>query len=133
MVRIYENFRLCKTLTPSQKCVRLQVYWKGRVEQRFHKHVAVNRLAEKRIAEMLTTLVLRYEEAAGDRIVDAYLTRRGRAAKAAHPYWIHVTYPEPGVIRRYCGGNTLAWVDWVCRPEVFRRDSDRAESDESAL
>ena len=57
------------------------MYVKGRFEQQFHKHVAAHDLAEKRIAEMLTTLVLRYEEAAEERIVNAYLTRRERAAK----------------------------------------------------
>ena len=94
--RIYENFQLCKTLTPSEKCVRLQVYSEGRVEQRFHRHVPTHRLADKRVAAMLTTLVARYEEAPADRIVSAHLTRRGRAANLAYPYDITVKYPEPG-------------------------------------
>ena len=126
MVGIYENIRPRKTLTPSQKCVRLRSYVKGRFEQRFHKQVAAHELAEKRVAEMLTTLVLRYEEAAGERIVNAYLTRRGRAAKLTRPYQIHATYPESGAIRRYCGGDALAWVDWVVDPLYFRRDSRRS-------
>ena len=109
MVGIYETFRLCKTLTRSQKCVRLRSYVKGHFEQRFHKHVAAHEIAEKRVAEVLTTLVLRYEEAAGERIVNAYLTLRGRTAKLSRPYQIHVTYSEPGAIRRYCGGDALAW------------------------
>ncbi len=106
------------------------MYVKGRFEQRFHEHVTALDLAEKRVAELLRSLVFRYEEAAGERIVSAYLTHRGRAAKLAHPYQIHVTYPEPGVIRRYCGGgDALAWVDWVVDPMSFRRNSERSRMD----
>ena len=130
MVGTHENWRLCKTLTPRQTCVRLRNYVKGRFEQRFHEHVAALDLAEKCVAELLRTLVLRYEEAAGERIVSAYLMHRGRAAKLAHPCQIHVTYLEPGVIRRYCGGgDALAWVDWVVDPMSFRRNSERSQMD----
>ena len=122
--RLYGNFKPCETLTPSEKCVRLQAYSKGRVEERFHRHVPAHRLAAKRIAGMLTTLVARYENAPADRIVSAHLTRRGRAARLAYPYDITVEYPEPGVFRQYCGGDILAWVDSVSDPQRFRRDSN---------
>ena len=31
-----------------------------------------------------------------------------------------VSYPESGVLRTYCGMDTMAWLDWVVDPKKFR-------------
>ena len=120
MAPAYSNFQLCRTLTPKEKCIRLRQYEEGRVIEFFHKHVLAHKLAEKVYTELLRTLVLRYEEAHAERIVDAYLTRRGRAAKLSYPLRIVVEYPERGVVRWYCGGNVYGWIDAVVNSETFR-------------
>ena len=100
---------------------------KGRFEQRFHEHVAALDLAEKRVAELLRTLVLRNEAAAGERIVSAYLMHRGRAATSLPD---SRDLPGTGVIRSYCvGGDAIAWADWVVDPMSFRRNSERSQMD----
>ena len=48
-----------------------------------HKHVLAHKLAQSRHWALLRTLVLRYEEATGEQIVDAYLTRRQTGAITA--------------------------------------------------
>ena len=110
---MYSNFQLCRTLTPKEKCIRLQQYEEGHVIELFHKHVPAHKLAAKVYSELLRTLVLRYEEAPAERIVGAYLTRRGRDAKLSHPPRFDFEFPEPGVARWYCGWNVRAWIDAV--------------------
>ena len=116
--------RLCPSLTSKHKCVWVQEYKQGQFIERFHKHVLAHKLAESRYWALLRTLALRYEEATGEQIVDAYLTRRGRAAKQYHPHAIVVEYPESGVVRYYCGGDLLAWIDTVVLPEDFRASAE---------
>ena len=62
--------------------------------------------------------------------MDAYLTRRGRAAKQYHPHDIVVEYPESGVVRYWCtghGGGVSACIDTVVLPEDFRASADTLE------
>lgn len=111
----------CPTLTPDVKCIRLVEYHQGRYIERFHKHVPKHKLAQKSHWILLRSLVLRYEMADAGQIVDAYLTRRGRAAKRRHRLSIDVDYPERGVIRHYCGTDMCAWIDTVLRSDWFRQ------------
>ena len=120
---VYSGFQLCPSLTRKEKCIRLREYKQGQFQELFHEHVPAHQLAEAATAQLLWTLVLRYEEATTRQIVQCYRTRRGRLAKTNHHLNITVEYPEPGVIRKYCDGNVQAWIDAVISPENFRSDS----------
>ena len=117
---ICDNALLCERLTPDEKCIRVRVYREGVFKELVHEHVDRSRLAEKVVAELLRCLVFRYEERVGQRIVEAHLIRRGRAARLADGYEIHCSYPEPGVLRRWWGANVAAWMDWVVDARRFR-------------
>lgn len=84
-MNMYSYFQLCQRLTPKEKCIRLREYREGQFQELFHEHIPAYQLAQASTAELLRVLVLRYEEAAFPRIVQSYLTRRGRHAKADHP------------------------------------------------
>ena len=116
--------RRCPSLTSKHKCIWVQEYKQGQFIELFHKHVLAHKLAQSRYWALLRTLVLRYEEATGERIVEAYLVRRGRDAKLYHHGDIVVESPEPGVTRSYCGGNVLAWIDTVVLPKYFRTSTE---------
>ena len=121
---MYSCFQLCQSLTPKEKCIRLREYKAGQFQELFHEHVPAHQLAQTATKELLRVLVLRYEEATAPQIVQSYLTRRGRQAKTNHPLRIIVEYPEPGVVRSYCGGNVHAWIDTVSDPKNFRASSE---------
>ena len=118
---MYSNVQICPDLRRHQKCIRVVEYNQGRFINRFHKHVPKHKLAKKSHWALLRNLVLRYEEASTDQIVDVYLTRRGNAARVAHRFRIVVDYPEPGVVRDYCGTDVSAWIDTVVVSDHFRR------------
>ena len=118
---MYSNVQICPDLTPDVKCIRVIEYNQGRFIKRFHKHVAKHKLAKGRHWALLRNLVLRYEEAGADQIVDVYLTRRGKASRVAHRFRIVVDHPEPGVVRDYCGSDVSAWIDTVVVSDHFRR------------
>ena len=118
---MYSHVQICPGLTPDEKCIRAVEYNQGRFIKRFHKHVPRHKLAKKTHWALLRNLVLQLEGAKAAQIVDVYLTRRGKAAKVAHRHRIVVDYPEPGVVRDYCGTDVLAWIDTVVRPDGFRR------------
>jgi hypothetical protein len=71
--------------------------------------------------EMMKALVLRYEEVEAPCILRCYLNNHGREPAACNPFQVHVEYPEPGVIRKYCGTNVQAWLDTVIAPGQFRQ------------
>ena len=126
---MYSGVKLCRSLSPEYKCIRLQEYNQGQSVERFHKHVPAQELAGSTHWVLLRTLVLRYEEATAEQVVDAYLTRRGRAANGrftsvSNHLRIVVEHPEPGVIRSHCGGDVGAWIDTVVRPEAFRASAE---------
>ena len=121
---VYSGFKLCGTLNPQEKCILLREYTQGTFEELFHKHVEAYKLAEKVHRELLRTLVLRYEHAHAETILDAYLSRFGDDAKLSHPPIFVEECPEAGVLRLYCGGNVCAWIDTVIDPEKFRRSEE---------
>ena len=118
----YSGFQPCPTLTPRGKCVRLRQYQRGAYTELFHEHFKAHELSESVLPQLLWTLVLRYEESTARQIVQAHLTRRGRLAKTDHPLQVRIDHPEPGVVRRMCGGNISAWVDTVVARAQFRQE-----------
>jgi hypothetical protein len=79
--------------------------------------------------EMLKAFVVRFDGFSGfgpDLIVDSYLNSRGRDPQNLGVFQISVARPEPGVIRRYCGTDTRAWIDEVISSEKFRQSSVKA-------
>ena len=86
--------------------------------------------------EVLRTLVARHEGLTAPDIIRCHLNSRGRNPAAVRRLEIHVEYPEPGVIRRYCGGDVLAWMDEVVGSTEFRKpammNAIRAEAREAA-
>ena len=119
--------RLCPSLTPKDKCIWVQEYSAGQFIELYHEHVPAHKIAGSRHWALLRALVLRYEEATGGQIVDAYLTRRGRAAKQYHPHDIVVEGPESGVNRWWCsghGGRVSACIDTVVWQEAFRTSTE---------
>ncbi len=128
MNETHSHFQICPSLTPKEKCVRIRKYKEGQFQEIFHEHVPARRLAQAATSELLWTLVLRYEEAAARQIVQSYLSRRGYQAKADHPLQVRVEYPEPGVMRSYCGGNVLAWIDTVVNSTDFRRSASEGNA-----
>ena len=114
----------CEQLRSRQKCFKLQRYNRGSFVELFHVHVPAHRISFERAIEVLRTLVARYSEFAAMDIVRCNLNRRGRNPEALRRLDIHVQYPEPGVIRRACGGDVVAFMDEVINPDRFRLSLD---------
>jgi hypothetical protein len=121
---MYENYKPCAELKPRECCLVLEQYHQGEFTRHYHLHFPLSRISEKVMIELLKAFVVRFygfEGFGADSIVSAYLNSRGKdpATKSFH---FQVTYPEPGVIRRYCGTDTRAWIDEVISPSKFRVD-----------
>src|SRR6266705_1452265 len=112
-MRMYTGFQLCGGLEPRMRCIRLRRYNSGQFEELHHEHVPAHRISEGNCIEMMKALVLRFSEAGPEQIVRANLNERGKEPRAANPFQIVVEYPEPGVLRKYCGTNVQAWSDAV--------------------
>jgi len=123
---LYSGFQPCPTLTPKMKCVRLRKYNHDHSKDElftelFHEHCPKHRIGRDASIEMLKALVLRYDDVGAPYILRCYINKRGREPQAHNPFQINVEYPEPGVIRIYCGTDIHAWIDTVIAPEQFRR------------
>ena len=122
---MYENFKLCAELKPRECCLVFEQYRDGEFTREYHRHFPRNRISQASMIEMLKAFVVRFEGISGmgpDGIVASYLNTRGKDPAARNSFQIQVTYPEPGVMRRYCGTNTRAWVDEVVLPSKFRQN-----------
>ena len=117
---MYSGFQLCHDLQPKQRCFRLREYNQGTFDDVFHEHIPAHRISKDNAIQMMKSLVLRYENAHAERILRSYLNSRGRNPAACDPFQIGVEYPEPGVMRTYCGTNVQAWMDEVLVPGDFR-------------
>ena len=117
---MYSGVQLCNDLKPKQRCFRLRKYNEGTFDDIFHEHVPDRRISAGNAREMMKALVLRYEEAHAERILRSYLNSRRGSPAACNPFQITVEYPEPGVMRTYCGTNVQAWMDEVIAPGKFR-------------
>jgi hypothetical protein len=116
---MYENHKLCPDLKPKEVCLVVEQYHEGTIGRKYHLHVPKYRLSEDALAYLLKTLVLKFANNEPLTIVRSFLNSRGRHP-SAHSFNFHVTYPEPGVLRKYCGGDTCAWADQVVMPSSFR-------------
>ena len=126
MEKLYENYKLCPDLLPSDVCLVVEQYIfrgpaAGEFERRHHRHVPKIRLSQERRAELLRALVARFDGESGmgfDTIVDCHLNTRGKNPRGG--LQITISHPEPGVLRAYCGTNTCAWCDVVTSRSTFR-------------
>ena len=118
---MYENFMLCDELRPSEACLVVRQYDRGAFNTRYHAHVPNVRLSQDRRINLLRALVLHFSGLGPDTIVRCYLNDRGRDPEADRRLRIIVSYPEPGVLRSYCGTDTQAWLDQVISTENFRQ------------
>lgn len=123
---LYSEFHLCPMLTPEMKCIRLRKYNHNHTEgdvftELFHEHCPRHRISQDASIEMLKALVLRYEQVGAPYILRCYLNKRGREPQPYDPFQITVKYPEPGVLRVYCGTDIQAWIDTVISPRHFRQ------------
>jgi hypothetical protein len=121
----YENYRLCPDLRPDQDCIVVQQYRNGEFIRLHHDHVRRSQVSEETRRELLVALVIRFSDMPAEGIVKCYLNSRGKDSSRD---WYqakirgHVSYPEPSVIRWYCGSDTTAWVDHVIQKHIFRSD-----------
>lgn len=125
MEQRYSGFQICAALRPKMKCIRLRKYnhdLHDPYTEIFHEHFPGYRISVDASIEMMKALVLRYEERGASYILRCYLNKRGQEPEScAERFQITVEYPEPGVIRKYCGTDIQAWLDTVIVPEKFRQ------------
>jgi hypothetical protein len=119
-------FRLsCNDLKPKTLCVRVRRYQSGKFEELYHEHVPAYRLSRPKSIEMMKAMVLRFSGCGAYEVLRSYLNTRSMEP-AAYPFQITVEYPEPGVLRTYCGTSVQVWCDSVISPVNFRTPSTRA-------
>jgi hypothetical protein len=119
---IYENYKLCDRLKPSEICLVVEQYnTEGTFTRKFHEHVPKSRLSNDARGNLLRALVIHFSAIGAETIVGCYLNTRGRTPAADNRLRMVTSYPEPGVLRLYCGANTVAWSDLVIAPVNFRR------------
>ena len=120
---MYENHKLCSSLTPKQICLVVEQYKEGEITRKYHEHVPKYRLSDESRRNLLRALVISFSGMSPESIVRCYLNDRGSLPSANLSLPVIVKYPEPGVLRHYCGTNTVAWSDQVIVLEDFRRQS----------
>jgi hypothetical protein len=116
----YENFKLCPDLKAKEICLVAEQYSEGIFTRVYHQHVPRHRLSEGARHNLLRTLVVKLAGMHPDHIVSCFLNNRGKKPSAERLVGA-VSYPEPGVIRHYVGGNTKAWSDMVISASKFRK------------
>ena len=112
--------RLCDRLTSSEVCLVVEQYEAGTIRRQFHEHVPRHRLSEERLVHLLTALVFHFSGATPRTILTSSLNSRGKSPRAT-PLACYIDYPEPGVLRRYFGTDTIAWSDHVIAEDKFRK------------
>jgi hypothetical protein len=114
------GFQICEHLKPNELCVRLRKYQNMQYEELFHEHVPKYRISQDEMISMLRALVVSRAGFSPEHIMHCFLNGRGRNPIADGSLSIVGEYPEPGVRRRYCGGDVHGWVDEVINPAAFR-------------
>jgi hypothetical protein len=117
---MFENYKLCDTLEPFEICLVVEQYTEGTFTRKFHEHVPKHRLSNDSRLNLLRALVVQFSSLGPETLVHCYLNTRGRTPPFDNSLLIAVSYPEPGVLRTYCGTNTKAWSDQVIMPASFR-------------
>ena len=132
---MYEGYKLCPDLRASDVCVVVEQYREGLFERQFHQHFPKFRMSQERRLELLRALVARYYGGTGmgfDLIVNCHLNTRGRNPPAGAALRIVTSYPEAGVLRQYCGGDTCAWCDVVVLGSSFRAETKKNKNEEES-
>ena len=122
----YDPFWLSKNLKPGVIEIVVEQYVAGRVSRIGETLIRKAHLSNDDKASLLRALVCTYAGMSLESIVSAHRNKRGRK-KAVSPLRIHVTHPEPGVLRRYCGADTVAWMDEVVSEDHFRAMQERLQ------
>lgn len=120
---MYENYKLCPELRPSEVCIVLEQFHQGKNDRQFHEHVPSSRLSENARINLIRALVIRFygfDGMGAEGIVRSFLNNKGKTPPVRDLRFV-TRYPEPSVIRYYCGTDTLAWIDVVIRPSKFRK------------
>jgi hypothetical protein len=118
---MYDKFKLCSRLKPSEICLVVQQYREGVTSQKYHEHIPKHRISTDQLVNLLRALVVHFSRMGPELIVSSYLNSRGRIPTAEPGLHIVVAFNEPGVKRMYCGSNIMAWSDQVIVPAEFRR------------
>jgi hypothetical protein len=125
---MYERYKLCDHLKPSEVCLVVEQYTEGTFIRIFHQHVPKSRLSDDARRNLLRALVIRFSGIGAETVVHCYLNERGLVPAADNSLKMDVSYPEPGVLRLYCGANTKAWSDQVIAKWKFRQPDESANS-----
>ena len=117
---LYDNYKICDCLDIKDICIVVEQYRNGAFSREFHLHVPKFRLSDDSRTHLLKALVIRFSKMNPDSIVSHYLNRRGTKPHSEN-FNLQIAYPEPGVLRTYCGANTKAWYDQVVDKSQFRK------------
>jgi hypothetical protein len=120
---LYDNYKLCPDLKPKQICLLLEQYTQGKSIRQYHEHVPAHHLSKDSLSNLLQAMVIRSSGLDAETIVRCYLNKRGKKPRADEGHLrCTVSRPEPGVLRCYCGTDTVAWSDQVILASVFRQN-----------
>jgi hypothetical protein len=121
---MYEGYKVSDSLKEGVIEIVLEQYQDGYFERIECVQVPSSRIGREHRIALLQRLVCRFNGKTGlgfEQIVGASLNKRGKTPTASDPFQIVTAYPEPGVMRIYCGTNTKAWIDEVIDPSKFRK------------
>lgn len=118
---MYDGHKICNDLKPSERCFVIEQYRDGSFVRIFHEHIPRHRISGDGALGLLKTLVASKSGMGNEQILACYLNNLNGGPKRDRSLDIVISYPEPGVIRKYCGGNTAAWTDEVINKSKFRR------------
>ena len=121
---MYENFHLCNSLNPTEKCFCLIQYNDGLMIEVLHQHVPAHRMSSDAELEALKALINQHSEWDSTQLLHSFLNNRKGGPIKPVSHRLHVTYPEAGVIRRYVTLDCFtAWVDHVINRTAFRSEN----------
>lgn len=114
---MYERHKPCSSLEPPEICFVVEQYREGIYLRKFHEHIKKSRVSRDAQINLLRALVIHFSGISAETIVRCHLNSRGDRDNSLR---IVTSYPEPAVLRFYCGSDTVAWSDQVIVPEKFR-------------
>jgi hypothetical protein len=123
----FDGYRLCPDLKPKEFCVVVEQYKEGNFERLFHTHISARRISSDNRRQMLKSLVAAHTPLWFDAIVTSFVNDRPGYPRPSNYLAMHVSCPERGVLRTYCGGNTKSWIDEVIAPQDFRANQNPSE------
>lgn len=117
---MYEGYKLCADLRASDICIVVEMYGAGKFTREFHYHIPKHRISNEARLALLRSLVVKFGAFSPEHLAHCHLNDRGKEPPAARGLMIVTSYPEPGVLRTYCGTDTKAWSDQVISSRSFR-------------